>query len=122
VLSNIILINNLLPKIKSLNFGKLVFISTGNASIGGNANNEMFGYKITKTTMNQVIRTMSYSNILKNIISVSLNPGWVKTKMGGLNAPLTPEDAASRIFDFIKAVNVTHNGKFLNTDLSELPW
>jgi short-subunit dehydrogenase len=122
VFSNLILIKNLLPKITIDRVGKLIYISTGNASIHGNSTNEMFGYKITKTAMNQSIRTISNDLKDKNIISVCLNPGWVKTKIGGLNAPLTTDLVAESIYYFIENLNYSHNGKFLNTDLTELPW
>ncbi len=122
VFSNLILIKNLSQKMGIELIGKIIFISTGNASIYGNKNNEMFGYKITKTTMNQAIRTISNEYINRNIVSVCLNPGWVKTKIGGINATLTTDIAAQQIFYFSQNLNLTHNGKYLNTDMTELPW
>ena len=35
----------------------------------------------------------------KDIIVSSVHPGWVKTDMGGQDAPLTPEEAALYIFN-----------------------
>jgi NAD(P)-dependent dehydrogenase (short-subunit alcohol dehydrogenase family) len=55
---------------------------------------------------------------------VALNPGWVKTDMGGPNAEISADEAAAQILDFIDRVSVSNdvNGAFVNTDGSPLPW
>jgi NAD(P)-dependent dehydrogenase (short-subunit alcohol dehydrogenase family) len=55
--------------------------------------------------------------------TVALNPGWVRTDMGGENAPLSVEQAAAEIHDFCEnLMGEALNGRFCNTDGSELPW
>jgi NAD(P)-dependent dehydrogenase (short-subunit alcohol dehydrogenase family) len=100
----------------------IVMMSTGNASLSGNTGGQMFAYRATKSALNQVVRTIAAEWGAEGITTVALNPGWVRTDMGGENAPLTPEEAAEQIFRFVAAAGPELNGMFCNTDKSPLPW
>lgn len=100
----------------------IVMMSTGNASLGGNTGGEMLAYRATKSALNQVMRTMAAEWGAEGITTVALNPGWVRTDMGGENAPLAPEEAADQIFEFVADAGTELNGVFCNTDKSPLPW
>lgn len=100
----------------------ILMMSTGNASLMGNTSGEMLAYRATKSALNQVVRTMAAEWGTEGITTVALNPGWVRTDMGGENAPLTPEAAADQIFEFVTTVGPEANGTFCNTDHSVLPW
>lgn len=115
VLSNIFLIKSLINKMGNFKIGKLIFISTGNASINGNSSNEMLGYKFTKTCMNQIMRTLAQELINKNIISVCVNPGWVRTNMGGINATTSVEEASYNFYQFSNKLEIKHNGLFFKS-------
>lgn len=55
--------------------------------------------------------------------AVAINPGWMKTDMGGSNADITPEEVSQRILKMVEDGFVqSANGKFINTDRSEHPW
>lgn len=100
----------------------VVMMSTGNASLGGNTGGQMLAYRATKSALNQVVRTMAAEWGGEGITTVALNPGWVRTDMGGENAPLTPQEAADQIFEFVADAGAELNGMFCNTDKSPLPW
>ncbi len=42
---------------------------------------------------------MSYQLRDKGVTVSSLDPGWVRTDMGGEDAPINPEEVAEEIFD-----------------------
>ena len=66
-------------------------------------------YKISKTAVNMYTRTLALR--LKDKIAVSsVHPGWVKTDMGGQEADVTPEEAASNIFKL--AISNPESGQF----------
>lgn len=69
-------------------------------------------YKISKCALNMYMRTLS-ARLRKNgagITVSSLHPGWVKTSMGGDEAPVAPEEAANDIFAL--ALSHPQSGQF----------
>ena len=56
-------------------------------------------YKISKAALNMFTRTMGRQLESKNITVSSFDPGWVRTDMGGEDAPRDPKEVAEEIFD-----------------------
>lgn len=56
------------------------------------------------------------------ILVVSMHPGWVRTDMGGKNAPLDVDSSIQGIFETMSRLREEDSGKFLQYDGSELPW
>lgn len=69
-------------------------------------------YKISKVALNMYTRTLAnrFSNEGRNIIVSSVHPGWVRTDMGGDEAPILPEEAATDIFKL--AISRPETGQF----------
>jgi len=69
-------------------------------------------YKISKAALNMYTRTLALrlQNEQTGIVVSSVHPGWVKTEMGGDEAPMTPEEAAEHIFKL--AVSCPETGEF----------
>ena len=53
---------------------------------------------------------------------VVVNPGWVRTDMGGSQATLTPAESVKRLRDLIETLGPAQSGKFFNHDGREYPW
>lgn len=118
-----ILARELKPRLEEGARRHIVFMSTGNASLGGNTSGEMLAYRTSKSALNQLMRNIAAEWGPQGYSTVALNPGWVRTDMGGENAPVSIEQAASEIFAFCEDVmDGALNGRFCNTDGSELPW
>lgn len=102
----------------------VVMMSTGNASLQGNTTGTLLGYRLSKSALNQAVRTLAAEWGPEGFTIVALNPGWVKTDMGGPNAEITAEQAAAEILKFIDRMSTSNilNGAFVNTDGSPLPW
>lgn len=66
-------------------------------------------YHISKTAINMYTRTLAVRLKGKATVS-SYHPGWVKTDMGGMDADMTPEEAAEYIYDL--AVSNVETGQF----------
>ena len=82
----------------------------------------MYIYRSSKTGLNQVVKSLSVDLKLLGITVVSLHPGWVKTDMGGPNAPVTIDKSIEGMLNIIDKTDIKSTGKFLNYDGMELPW
>jgi NAD(P)-dependent dehydrogenase (short-subunit alcohol dehydrogenase family) len=101
-------------------------ISSWLGSIGSKTVPGHYGYTGSKALMNMCIKGLSleFSNDTESTrAAVAINPGWMKTDMGGSNADITPEQVAERILLMLEDGFIqSANGKFINTDRSEHPW
>ncbi|WP_160724421.1 SDR family NAD(P)-dependent oxidoreductase [Bacillus sp. USDA818B3_A] len=61
-----------------------------------------YAYASSKTALNMFSEQLSKYVKEKNIDVYSVHPGWIKTDMGGANAPGNPIDTANGIFDIIE--------------------
>lgn len=59
----------------------------------------------------------------ENIICINVNPGWIKTDMGGPKAQFTTEQAVTNILtNIVSKVFIGDSDKFFNFDGSEHLW
>jgi NAD(P)-dependent dehydrogenase (short-subunit alcohol dehydrogenase family) len=101
----------------------IVMMSTGNASLSGNTQGSMLAYRTSKSALNQAVRNLAAEWGPAGLTTIALNPGWVRTEMGGPSAPLSVQDASEQILTFLTQVATPAlNGGFVNTDGSPLPW
>ena len=82
----------------------------------------MYIYRSSKTGLNQVVKSLSVDLKPKGITVVSLHPGWVKTDMGGPNAPVSIDKSIEGMIKVIDRTDIKDTGRFLNYDGTELPW
>ncbi len=76
-------------------------------------------YKISKAALNMYTRTLALRLKKSKIAVSSVHPGWVRTDMGGKNAPMSPEEAADGIYK--TAVSNPETGQFWFKS-KKLPW
>ncbi len=76
-------------------------------------------YKISKAALNMYTVTLASHLAPSNVFVSSIHPGWVKTDMGGDEASLTTEEAATGIFDTI--FSIKESGLFWYQG-KRLPW
>jgi NAD(P)-dependent dehydrogenase (short-subunit alcohol dehydrogenase family) len=99
---------------------KMIAISSGLGSIGSDTGGGMYAYRSSKAALNAVWH--SYAIDHPEIIAVLLSPGWVKTDMGGANAPLAPEDSIARVRRIIAGLSKADSGRFYAHDGKPIPW
>ena len=68
----------------------IVNISSRLASIGANDWGGWYVYGTSKTALNRITAQLSDTLCEKNITIIALHPGWVRTAMGGDDAPVSP--------------------------------
>lgn len=92
----LILCQALIPLMKERNYGRVVNVSSGAGQLH-DMNTGYPSYRISKTALNAVTRIVANELKGTNILVNAMCPGWVKTDMGGENAPRTPEQGVDTI-------------------------
>lgn len=112
----------LLPQLRQGARKLIVNISSQLASIRNNTGGSSYGYRASKAALNML--TVSMANELRpeGFTCVCMHPGWVKTRMGGDQAPMTVEQSARFILEQADRFTPSDSGGFRNYDGSTLPW
>jgi NAD(P)-dependent dehydrogenase (short-subunit alcohol dehydrogenase family) len=121
-ISPILVTRALLPCLRVGTRRLVVSITSKLGSIAQNTGGSAYGYRASKAALNML--NMSMANELKpeGFTCVVMHPGWVKTDMGGKEAPLTPEQAVSSMIQVISGLTMKESGSFRNYDGGVLPW
>jgi NAD(P)-dependent dehydrogenase (short-subunit alcohol dehydrogenase family) len=112
----------LLPNLRAGERKLVVAISSGLGSISENSAGGWVAYRISKTALHQVMRTLSAELSKEGLTFVLISPGWVRTRMGGQNAPLSPEQSVRAVLDVVDGLTPEHSGRFFNERGEEIPW
>lgn len=112
----------LLPRLRQGKAKKIVNISTGMASLADNGSGGAWGYRMAKAALNMATRNLAIALKNEGFACVAVNPGWVKTDMGGSGATMPVEESAQRILRITDELDAQHSGTFLNHDGEPFPW
>jgi NAD(P)-dependent dehydrogenase (short-subunit alcohol dehydrogenase family) len=80
------------------------------------------GYAASKAALNMATRILAAEAGGDGPAVVAIDPGWMATAMGGPEAPMTPEAAASKILHTLSALPVDAAGRLFRYDGEHLPW
>ncbi len=100
----------------------IVTITSKMGSISDNARGGSYIYRSSKSALNMVMKSTAIDLKSKNIISVLLHPGWVRTDMGGPNGLISAEQSVSGMLDIIKEFTIDDSGKIFAYDGKIIPW
>jgi NAD(P)-dependent dehydrogenase (short-subunit alcohol dehydrogenase family) len=67
-------------------------------------------------------RQLAFELSARGIIAVAINPGWVRTDMGGAQAELEPAVSVASMLSVIDKLRSADGGRFLDWNGVELPW
>jgi NAD(P)-dependent dehydrogenase (short-subunit alcohol dehydrogenase family) len=101
--------------------GKMVAISSGLGSIAESSGGYV-PYRTSKVALNMAWRQLSIEARPLGVATAVLDPGWVKTRMGGPSAPTTPEESISDMRRVIDGLTLERSGGFYRRDGSAEPW
>jgi NAD(P)-dependent dehydrogenase (short-subunit alcohol dehydrogenase family) len=100
----------------------IVTLTSGMGSIADNTSGGSIVYRSSKAAVNMVMRSLAIDLAPRGITCVVVNPGWVRTDMGGPNAALEPSESISRLRRLIATLGPEQSGKFFNHTGREYPW
>lgn len=79
-------------------------------------------YRSSKAALNAAMKGLSLALKERGIGVLLLHPGWVKTRMGGWDAPLTPAASVADMRERVDSFSLDRSGCFLRHDGTEIPW
>jgi len=99
--------------------GVIINVSSEFGSLSEDWGNVVPGYRISKAALNMFTRSVYKRFGEKGIRVYSFDPGWVKTDMGGKEAPRRPEEPAKEILKLSESNKLS--GRFYR-GLKERSW
>jgi NAD(P)-dependent dehydrogenase (short-subunit alcohol dehydrogenase family) len=105
-----------LPLLRKAEGARIVNISSGAGSIASKEDYDYYAYSVSKAGLNMLTRALAAEFRPEGIAVIALSPGWVKTDMGGPNAPLTPDQSARSLSATIHRLTLADSGRFLGRD------
>ena len=83
---------------------------------------EPYLYRASKAAVHMIMKGLHEDLKGRDIISVALHPGWVRTAMGGPDAPMEPEESADGLFRVLTSLQEKDSGNLLDYRGKAIPW
>ncbi|MFS0879113.1 SDR family NAD(P)-dependent oxidoreductase [Metabacillus niabensis] len=113
-------IRSFIPLMEKQGYGRIINISS---EYGANSELSYPGvgaYKLSKFALNGLTRLVA-AEVNGDIKINAVDPGWVRTDMGGPSAPKTPREAAESIIWLATIGHEGPSGAFFR-DGKQIPW
>ena len=117
-----LLVQAFVPDMIERGYGRVVNVSSGSGSFGEGLDPDHAPYAASKSALNAL--TMTLDAPLPEDADVKVNamcPGWVHTRMGGKEAPRTPEEGADTALWLATLPADGPSGGFFR-DRERIPW
>lgn len=101
---------------------RVVNISSGLGSIAGTTALYTPGYAISKAALNMASKLLSVALAAHGAIVVAMSPGWVRTDMGGANAPQAVQASVADMLKIIDGLKPADSGRFLDHRGADIAW
>jgi NAD(P)-dependent dehydrogenase (short-subunit alcohol dehydrogenase family) len=108
------------PLMAKLRFGRIVNISSGLGQLHQMGEGSP-AYRVSKAALNALTRTLAAEVAGTGILVNSMSPGWVRTDMGGEEAPRSVEEGADTAVWLCLLPSNGPSGQFFR-DRKAIPW
>ncbi len=112
----------LLENVAHSRLKQIVTITSGMGSIEDNTSGGRYAYRSSKAAVNMVMKSLAVDLAPRGITCVVMNPGWVRTDMGGSGGKLSPAESIKAMRSVIAALKPDDSGKFINYSGTPYPW
>jgi NAD(P)-dependent dehydrogenase (short-subunit alcohol dehydrogenase family) len=102
--------------------GVIGVMSSGQGSIANNANGLNDVYRASKAALNQAMSSYAGRHAGEGPALVLMAPGWIRTEMGGSNAPFSVEEAMPQIVDVLIGQQGAAGLRYLDRNGRAVPW
>jgi len=100
---------------------RVVAISSEYGSVSENDGFPYY-YAASKAALNMLMRSLAADVRRRGIVAAILDPGWVRTDMGGPQAPLTPARSVAGMMRVIDGLTARDSGRFYTWEGTVAPW
>ena len=100
---------------------KVAIVSSRVGSIDDNSSGNYYGYRASKTAVNQIGTNLMHELKPRGIAVAILHPGLVATEMTG-GQGITPEESAKGLIQRIDDLTIDTTGGFWHAEGYRLPW
>jgi NAD(P)-dependent dehydrogenase (short-subunit alcohol dehydrogenase family) len=101
--------------------GKLMALTSGMGSIAESSGGYV-PYRSSKAALNMAWHSLAIEAKRLGVVAAVLDPGWVKTRMGGASAPTPPEQSVAEMRRLIERLGPADSGGFFKRDGSRHEW
>jgi len=122
VIGPLLLTQALAPALARGTQARVINISSELGSLADTTGFHTPSYAVSKAALNMVTRLLAAELGAQNIGVVSLHPGWVRTDMGGVSAPLGASESVAGMLRVIDALKPADSGRFLDYHGATLAW
>jgi len=100
----------------------MAFVSSRRGSMAENTWGGHYLYGSSKASLNCVVKSLSIELKQTGIACLALTPGWVRTDMGGEQAPLSAQASVRGMVAVLEHAGPEQSGRFIQYDGREIPW
>jgi NAD(P)-dependent dehydrogenase (short-subunit alcohol dehydrogenase family) len=101
---------------------KLIVMMTSQMASTAETSGGAYIYRTSKAALNNIAKNLSVDLRSRGITVIAMDPGWVKTEMGGPNAQITPDVSVRNMRKQFSKAGSRHNGQYLRYDGATHPW
>ena len=113
-------VQHFLPSLRKSQAARIINMSSGYGQLD-DLSPEVSAYCLSKLALNGVTIMLSRALVSEGIAVNSMCPGWVRTDMGGSEAPRSVEEGADTAVWLATEADRSLTGKFFR-DRAEIPW
>lgn len=100
----------------------VVNITSGLGSLASTGSPGSISYAMSKAALNMLTRKTALELAGQGTVVVCMNPGWVRTDMGGPSASLSPQRSVADVLAVVEGLGPADSGRFWDHSGGELPW
>jgi NAD(P)-dependent dehydrogenase (short-subunit alcohol dehydrogenase family) len=112
----------LVPRLAAAGGAKALTITSGMGSLSDIRSGTAMMYRTSKAAVNMAMRARALQLRDRGIVVAVINPGWVRTDMGGPGASISVEQSIAAMRKVIDALTPDQAGSFLNWKGGTYPW